>query len=585
MAHLYSNKQSFLGVLQIPISISLFLMLSLNCTHQQHPSSELFLPNGFTAKVFVDSLVTGVRHLSVSDNGIVYAKLKRPSPQGSVVMLMDQNKDGKADSISMMGHHGEQQRGNYSTASHIYNGYLYFSSQLKVYRQKLDSVTQLPIGDIETVLIDDHPHRSHEHIAKPLAFDDSGNMYVPFGAPSNNCQSPKRTPLKSGEDPCIELIDHGGIWKFDANQLNQTQESGQLFASGLRSIVALDWNPENKKLYAVMHGRDDLKRLWPDRYSSWQSALLPSEEFLEIQQGDHFGWPYCYYDQLIHKKVLAPEYGGDGEKVDRCSHYNNPIIGFPGHWAPNDLVFYNNHDFPSYYHGGAFVAFHGSTNRAPYSQSGYFVGFIPFENGEPTEEYDLFADGFAGVSPIVNASDALYRPMGIAFSNDGKMYIGDTNQGRIWQIEYTGNRHSYSPKDRKKMKDRFALAHIRTPDMNHDILHEGLELAGKQKFNLYCATCHQPNAQGDGNRFPTLVGTDWVTGDKKRLVKIILQGMEGPIEVNGKTFNGIMPPNEFLSDQDVAEILTYLRTHFGNQASPITSDEVYNIRHDLHSEL
>ena len=148
--------------------------------------------------------------------------------------------------------------------------------------------------------------------------------------------------------------------------------------------------------------------------------------------------------------------------------------------------------------------------------------------------------------------------MGIAFSNDGKMYIGDTNQGRIWQIEYTGNRHSYSLKDRKKMKERFDLAHIRTPDMNHDILHEGLELAGKQKFNLYCATCHQPNAQGDGNRFPTLVGTDWVTGDKKRLVKIILQGMEGPIEVNGKTFNGIMPPNEFLSDQDVAEILTYI---------------------------
>ncbi len=503
-----------MGALIPLIVFSALCFLLFDCSNNQQ-TPELFLPKGFTARVFVDSLVTGVRHISVSENGIVYAKLKRPSTQGSVVMLIDQNKDGKADSISIVGHHGEQQRGNYSTASHIYNGYLYFSSQLRVYRQKLDSVTQLPIEGIETVLIDDHPHQSHEHIAKPVTFDDLGNMYVPFGAPSNSCQSPKRTPLKPGEDPCLELTDHGGIWKFDANQLNQTQKDGQLYASGLRSLVALDWNLENKKLYAVMHGRDDLKRLWPDRYSSWQSALLPSEEFIEIQQGDHFGWPYCYYDQLINKKVLAPEYGGDGQKVERCNDYKHPIIGFPGHWAPNDLVFYTNHDFPSYYHGGAFVAFHGSTNRAPYSQSGYFVGFIPFVNGEPTGEYDIFADGFAGVSPIVNASDARYRPMGIAFSNDGKMYIGDTNKGKIWQIEYKGNRNSYSTKDRKKMKYRFALDHIKTPDMNNDILYEGLELAGKQKFNLYCGTCHQTNAQGDGNRFPTLVGTDWVTGEKK----------------------------------------------------------------------
>lgn len=584
MARLYSNKEnSFFGVLTPLLGANVLLILLFNCSDKQSPS-ELFLPEGFVASVFVDSLVSGVRHLSVSDNDIVYAKLKKPTPQGSIVMLIDQDKDGRADSINIVGRHGERQRGNYSTASRIYNGYLYFSSQLTVYRQKLDSITQLPIGSIETVLIDDHPHQSHEHIAKPLAFDDQGNMYVPFGAPSNNCQNPKRTPSIPGEDPCPELLDHGGIWKFNANRLNQTQEDGRLFATGLRSIVALDWNPKNKKLYAVTHGRDDLKRLWPNKYDSWQSALLPSEEFIEIQQGDHFGWPYCYYDQLINKKVLAPEYGGDGLKVERCKEYKNPIIGLPGHWAPNDLVFHTNNHFPEYYNGGAFVAFHGSTNRAPYPQSGYLVGFIPFENGNPTGKYDIFADGFAGVSPIVNTSDAQYRPMGIAFSNSGKMYIGDTNKGKIWQIEYTGNRNSFSTKNRKKMEERFALAHIRTPDIQNDILQEGLELTGKQKFNLYCATCHQPNAQGDGNRFPTLVDTDWVTGDKKRLIKIILQGMEGSIEVNGKTFNGIMPPNEFLSDQDVAEISTYIRTNFGNQASPITPDEVHYVRQTLNSE-
>lgn len=542
---------------------------------------ELFLPEGFSATVFVDSIKTGIRHIAVSQNGVVYAKLKRPSDEGSIAMLTDTNKDGKADEIKFIGAHDEEQEYNYSTAARIYQSYLYFSSQLTIYRQKLDSVTHKPIGLIEIVLKDDHPHGSHEHIAKPIAFDDKGFMYVPFGAPSNNCQEPKRTPMVHGRDPCPELEEHGGIWKFNASELNQTQDDGELFATGLRSIVALDWNKKNKSLYAVMHGRDDLKRLWPDTYTPWESSLLPSEEFLKIEKGDHFGWPYCYYDQLQRKKVLSPEYLGDGRTTTRCEEYKDPIIGFPGHWAPNDLVFYRNYHFPDYYRNGAFVSFHGSTNRAPYPQSGYFVGFIPFENGQATGDFDVFADGFAQVDPIVNVSDAVYRPMGIAFSTNGKMYIGDTNKGRIWEIEYSGNKDDFSIEDRVQMETRKQLSHIRTPDPVKDILEQGRLISGMQKFNLYCATCHQRDAKGDDNRFPTLVNTDWVTGDKKRLVEIVLQGMQGPIEVNGAYYDGIMPGNSFLSDQDVSDILTYLRTNFGNEASEITTEDVAEVRKTL----
>ena len=67
---------------------------------------------------------------------------------------------------------------------------------------------------------------------------------------------------------------------------------------------------------------------------------LPAEEMLEVNQGDDFGWPYCYYDQQKNKKVLNPEYGGDGDKVGRCAQAKDPIIAFPGHWAPNALCFY-----------------------------------------------------------------------------------------------------------------------------------------------------------------------------------------------------------------------------------------------------
>ena len=108
----------------------------------------------------------------------------------------------------------------------------------------------------------------------------------------------------------------------------------------------MNWNPSDKTLYAVGHGRDDLARLWPNQYSKWESALLPSEEFIKIEKGDNFGWPYCYYDQMQSKKLLNPEYGGDGKIIGRCDQFKDPVIGFPGHWAPNDLVFYNGDDLP-----------------------------------------------------------------------------------------------------------------------------------------------------------------------------------------------------------------------------------------------
>ena len=164
----------------------------------------------------------------------------------------------------------------------------------------------IPAGPLETVVLDDHSHGSHEHIAKPIAFDNDGNLYVPFGAPSNACQEPKRTPFQAGLNPCPQLIDHAGIWKFDAHQLNQTQADGEPYATGIRSLVAMDWNMQENCLFAVVHGRDDLLRLWPDRYSAWQSAVLPSEEFIRIEKGDDFGWPYCYYDQFKRKKFWHP---------------------------------------------------------------------------------------------------------------------------------------------------------------------------------------------------------------------------------------------------------------------------------------
>jgi mono/diheme cytochrome c family protein len=384
-------------------------------------------------------------------------------------------------------------------------------------------------------------------------------------------------PAGKGLDPCPELELHGSVWKFDASKTGLKQKDGTLFATGIRSVVAMDWNPDDKNLYIVMHGRDNLHSLFPDTFSPWQSAVLPSEEFLRVTEGANFGWPYCYYNQLEKKKFLAPEYGGDGSIEERCADMTAPVMGFPGHWAPNALLFYHGEQFPERYKGGAFVAFHGSTNRAPYPQAGYFVAFIPFNNGKPTGEWEVFADGFAGVDTIVNTSDAAYRPMGLATGPDGSLYISDSKKGKIWRVMYKGNKGDFDSGSLAKMEARKLLPHIKTPHEVEDNLQKHLP-ADEKLYNTFCGTCHQRNGKGARGRMPPLADSPWVTGDKERLIRVVLNGMQGPITVKGESYNGVMPAHRFLNDAEVASILTYVRKSFGNRATAVTEEEVKKVR-------
>ncbi|QHT66430.1 c-type cytochrome [Rhodocytophaga rosea] len=546
-------------------------------------NSGLFLPGSFEAVVVADS-VGSARHMAVNSNGDIYVKLRFiKDEQGSNVALRDTNQDGKADIIQRFGNYKDE--GSLANGMRIHNGYVYYSSDLKIYRQKLTPGKLIPDSEMEVVLTDDHAHGTHWHITKPVSFDNKGNMYVPFGSPSNACQdlanSPGGKPGEAGLDPCPELEQHGGIWKFDANKIGLTQKDGTKFATGIRSVLAMDWNPVDENLYAVMHGRDDLLRLWPDKFSPWQSAVLPSEEFLRVKEGADFGWPYCYYDHMQQKKVLAPEYGGDGNSIGRCNNTDLPIMGFPGHWAPNDLLFYRGDQFPERYKNGAFIAFHGSTNRAPYPQSGYFVCFVPFKDGQSTGKWEVFADGFAGVDTIVNVSNAKFRPMGLAVGPDGSLYVTESRKGKIWRIMYKGDKSSFGETQLAQMEKRKLLTHLKTPDKVKDDLYKGREVAGERIYNTYCAACHQRDGKGDNNRFPPLAGLEWVTGDKERLINAILNGLQGEIQVNGKTYNGVMPAHaSVLDDQAIASIINYIRNNnkFGNNASIVSAAEVSQVR-------
>src|SRR5690606_11013598 len=184
-----------------------------------------------------------------------------------------------------------------------------------------------------------------------------------------------------------------------------------------------------------------------------------------------------------------------------------------------------------------------------------------------------------GVDTIVNTRDAKARPMGISMGPDGSLYITESVKGKIWRIMYKGDKENFGEAQLAKMEERKTTQpHIKHPDEIEDNLEKDKVEAGAQLYNLYCAACHLRDGKGDGGRFPTLVNTDWVTGNKKTLIEVVLNGLEGPITVNGQPYNGIMPPHSFLKNEEVASLLTYIRKSFGNNASSIYADEVARVR-------
>lgn len=574
----------------IPASLAfIFSLLIINCNTDKLPPSDpdnggLFFPDGFEATVVVDS-IGRARHLAVNENGDIYVKLTyndKMKGRGGSVALRDMNTDGKADSIVYFGDYTDV--GSLAVGMTIHEGYLYTSAVNAVYKNKLKPGELVPTSPIETVFTDTDTNVARNwHTTKPLAFDHAGHLYIPFGSPNDACQDmklygPAGIPNGKGLEPCPDLAEHAGIWQFDASKTNMTLKDGKRFSTGLRSVVGMQWSPIDNHLYAVVNGIDNFQTMFPDKYNGWQAALLPSEILAKVTEGSDFGWPYAYYDQLQGKNVLQPGYGGDGKIVGRASEFNTPAFGFPGHWAPMDIHFYTGDQFPVRYKNGAFIAFHGSTDRSPYPQAGYIVCFIPFENGKPNGDWEVFADGFTKVDTVINTSDAKYRPMGLAQGPDGSLYISESNKGKIWRVMYKKDKTKFTNDALAKMEARKSRSYIRTPDPEKDNMQRGDRLKGGILYDTYCISCHQKDGKGDNNRFPPLSGSEWVTGDVNTLIDIVLNGKQGKIKVGDKTYDGIMPHNKHLDDHAIASILTFIRARFGNRAPGVNAKQVEKIR-------
>ena len=403
----------------------------------------LTLPAGFCATVFADTL-GHARHVVVAQDGVVYVNTWNGEyyPKGStpnapfLVALNDTSADGRADLIVRFGSSpGTGETGG--TGIGLHGGALYAEEGPRIVRYALPATGIAPTAAAEVIvsglpLTGDHPMH-------PFAIDSSGSMYINLGSASNSCQIRNRTLESRGHEVCTELETRGGIWVYSASKPGQTFSPAGRYATGIRNAVGIAIGPGG--LYAAQHGRDQLAENWPRHYTPEQGQNLPAEELLKIERGADYGWPSCYFDDIQKKLVLAPEYGGNGgNAVGGCASKRAPIAYLPAHWAPDGLLFYSGSQFPAKYRSGAFIAFHGSWNRAPGPQGGYKVVFVPFSGATPASPngFEPFADGFAGGKMQPDAAE--HRPVGLAQGPDGSIYVTDDQRGRVWRITYRGGK-------------------------------------------------------------------------------------------------------------------------------------------------
>jgi glucose/arabinose dehydrogenase/mono/diheme cytochrome c family protein len=516
----------------------------------------LILPAGFRALLVASNYLgdrpnEALRFLTVAPNGDLYGK----SRAEGIIAFRDTDGDGRFDQVRRFG------TGN-GTCVAVHDGWLYYSTSDAVYRYKLVSGVLVPAGKPERIVYGLPDQQEHD--AKVFAFDGDGRLYVETGSPSNAYGNPDRAYMPPGTpsaDPTEFLKTHGGFWRFDPDKHDQTQADGYHFSTGHRHALALAWQPVARDLFTIMMGRDEIDVTAPEYYDALDNAERVAEEMHRLRDGVNLGWPYTYWDPYKKARMMAPEFGGDNRTRAIVDKYDAPVMTFSAHSAPLQMVFYPGGQFPPRYKHGAFIAFHGSWNRGPLPQTGYNIGFAPFdERGMPVGTFEIFA---AAAGPTV-------MPMGgVAVAPDGSLYVSETRWGHIWRIIYTGENAS-APS---------TISRGLAPAADSVIDAAALALPGREIYAQYCATCHMADGRGAVPMQPALTGSAVVAGDPDRLINVVLRGPAAVLPRDRVKYSNVMPAFNVLSDVQVGDLLTFVRRAFGGPTLPsITPGQVTAVR-------
>ena len=277
----------------------------------------------------------------------------------------------------------------------LWKDYLYVGEPTSLKRYKYDSQALTATGAEEVVSWKGY---DQGHVTRTIAFlPDTGHgakMYVAVGSSAD---------LVTG-DP----VDRNAI-----NVYNPDGTGHEVFASGLRNPVGLRFYPGTNHLWATVEERNEL------------GDELVADYFTSVQRGGFYGWPYAYSGRNPDPRIKD-------QRPDLVARAITPDVLLAPHCAVLDFIFYSGKQFPKEYQGGAFLANHGSSNRA--LRLGYSVTFVPFHDGKPSGPVRDFVTGWM-LGP--DQKEVWGRPVGLLQMSDGSMLISDDGGKMIWRVSYS----------------------------------------------------------------------------------------------------------------------------------------------------
>ncbi|MBL0126898.1 MAG: sorbosone dehydrogenase family protein [Flavobacteriales bacterium] len=345
------------------------------------PSVEgIAVPPGFRITLFAED-VPSARAMCWGDKGTLFVGSRS---DGDVYALRDTNNDGRADEKHVIASHL-----NMPVGVAFRNGALYVSAVDRILR--LDAIEDhLTDPPAPIVVTNSYPTEEH-HGWKFIAFGPDGKLYVPVGAPCNNCVS---------TDSIYASI----------TRINPDGTGREIIAHGVRNTVGFDWHPGTGELWFTDNGRD------------WLGDDSPDCELNVLRRiGDHFGYPYCHAGA-----VSDPEFG----KLRPCSEFVPPAAKLGPHVAPLGMRFYTGTSFPEKYHHAIFIAEHGSWNRS--TPIGYRV-VVAYPQPDGSARTEVFAEGW------LKGNRASGRPVDVLVTPDGALLVSDDGAGAIYRISYAGD--------------------------------------------------------------------------------------------------------------------------------------------------
>lgn len=338
------------------------------------------VPEGFHISVFAEN-VDNARAMCWGDKGTLFVGSR---DEGVVHALRDADGDGRAEE-----HHVVARDLNMPVGVAFRSGTLFVSAVGQVLRY--DGIEErLADPPAAVVAVDGLPEEEH-HGWRFIAFGPDDRLYVPIGAPCNNCLS---------QDSIFATI----------TSMEPDGSDRRIIAHGVRNTVGFDWHPGTRHLWFTENGRD------------WMGDDSPDCELNElVHEGDHFGYPFCHAGT-----ISDPEFGAQRD----CATFTPPKARLGAHVAPLGMRFYTGTLFPERYHNAIFIAEHGSWNRS--SPVGYRVS-VAFPQPDGTVLTEVFAEGW------LKGSSAWGRPVDVLQAPDGSLLVSDDAADMIHRITYSDN--------------------------------------------------------------------------------------------------------------------------------------------------